>query len=67
MVVLRRIRHHHRHVLLSYQRRLQRLPPRWIVELRVIVGERLRALNVQRREYRALLPEDLPSLLLENG
>lgn len=64
----RELRHPHHHALLSHQRRLQRLPPRRIVELRVIVCERLlRALNVQRREYRAFLPEDLPSLLLENG
>src|SRR5215472_17542505 len=49
------------------QRGFQRGAARGVVEVGVVVGQRLRALHVQRREYRPLLLEHVAGLLLEIG
>src|SRR5215813_6775262 len=46
------------------QRGFQRGAARGVVEVGVVVGQRLRALHVQRREHRPLLLEHVAGLLL---
>src|ERR1700730_14867977 len=49
------------------QRRFERDAPCRIVEVRIVVSERLRSLHMERREHRAILLEDVRGLLLEIG
>src|SRR5262245_24104949 len=49
------------------QRRADRLPPLRVVEPGIVVGQRLRRLDVQGREHRAVLLEHMSGLLLEIG
>ena len=51
--------------LRTLQLRLQRLAPRRVVEVRIVVGERLRRLDMQGREHRAVLLDHVGGLLLE--
>src|SRR6266581_2322435 len=49
------------------QLRLQRAPLVGRIERRIVVGERTRALDMQRCEHRPCEPDDMSDLLLERG